>query len=257
MNSPKLRDVPVSILIVDADVQRRLDLRRVSRMVADFQPQALGTITVSRRDASGAYHIIDGQHRVMAAREARGEMFAMSARVFESLSIREEAELFRLLNETAKPTAFDGFRVRVVEGEHAAVHITDILKRHGFILSRGTQDGAFCAVTAGERIFRLDPNALERTLGTVVHAWGRTASAVDSRIIDGLGSVWHRYGDAIDGESLATKLARTGTPDTLVGHARTLAKALSSSMTSAMAELVVNTYNKGRTTRALPPWRNS
>lgn len=256
MNKPSIRDLPVSILIVDVDVQRRLDLRRVARMVADFQPHALGTITVSRR-ADGSYHIIDGQHRVMTAREARGDSFQISSRVFDGLSLHQEAELFRLLNETAKPSAFDGFRVRVIEGEHVAVHVTDMLKRHGFMLNRGTQDGAFSAVTAAERIYRLDPNALERALGSITHAWGRTSSAVDSRIVDGIGHVWHRYGDAIDGESLAMKLARSGNPDTLVGNARTLAKALSASVTGAMAELVVNIYNKGRTTRALPPWRSS
>jgi hypothetical protein len=200
VNSPKLRDLPVSVLIVDADVQRRLDLRRVARMVADFQPQALGTITVSRRD-DGSYHIIDGQHRVMAAREARGESFSISARVFEGLSIRDEAGLFRLLNETAKPTAFDGFRVRVVEGEHVAVHVTDMLKRHGFGLSRGVQDGAFSAVTAAERVYRLDPNALERALGSLTHAWGRMASAVDARI-SSMG--WGRYGIAMATRSTAS-----------------------------------------------------
>ncbi len=256
MKNPKVMDLSLSVLIVDPDVQRRIDLRRVARMAADFQPQALGTITVSRR-GDGSYHIIDGQHRKEAAKEARGDSFKISSRVFEDLTIQEEAELFRLLNATVKPKAFDGFRVRIIEGESVAVHVTDTLKRHGFELGRGARDGMFEAVAAAERIYRLDPNALDRALGTITHAWGRVHSAVDTRIVDGLGSVWFRYGDAIDGEALAQKLARYPSgPDGLVGNARGMAKMGNVQVHAAMAELIVGIYNSGRRTRALPAWRS-
>jgi hypothetical protein len=257
MHSPDLRPLAVSSLIVDPEVQRSLDVRRVEKIAADLSHDALGTITVSHR-ANGSYHIIDGQHRVSAVRLAEGDSGEVMCRVFQKLTVEEEAAMFRLLNATAKPGALDLFRIRVVEREEVAVHINDMLDRNGFRLGLSTDGSVFAAVAAAERIYRQDPNALEWTLSTIVRAWGRDGAAADGRIVSGLGMVYIRYGTAVDPASMADKLARfAGGPAGLIGKSRGLRDIISGPVGSAVSEIIVETYNRSRKTRALPPWRTT
>lgn len=248
------RSIALKYLVADPEVQRGLDARRVDRMATDFDSSAVGAITVSARGGT-MYHIIDGQHRVAAARLAKGDDWKIPARMFTGLTIEKEAELFRLLNNTAKVGALDLFRVRVVEGEKTATYISDMLGRHGFKVG----PTAFAAVAAAERIYNRDPMALERTLAIIVRAWGRSGSAIDGRIVEGIGLVFVRYGDAVDFDSLGHKLASASDAASLLGRARSFREMLnkSSSMVSAVAEIVVETYNKNRRTQALPAWRSN
>lgn len=254
MLKPQLKQLPVSVLSVDPDLQRGQDARRVAKIEAEFDEGALGVITVSQR-GTGTLHVVDGQHRVAAARLARGEDFKMPARVFTGLSTEEEARLFRLLNNTAKPTAVDLFRIRVLEGDPVAVEIDRILGKHGWRIYLQTADGFFAATAAAERVYRADPEAVEHAISTVTRAWGKDRSGADGRIFEGIGMLFARYGDLLDQQDLVDRLSRSGTPGQLIGKARGLRELIGGTLTSALAEIVVEMYNARRRTRGLPAWR--
>lgn len=255
MRKPKVRQLQVSGLVVDPNVQRGLDRNRVAKIAEDLELTAIGIITVSHR-GNGSHHVIDGQHRVEALRLAGGDSEEVQCRVFEGLSIEEEARMFRLLNNTVKLHALDKFKVRVVEGEPAAVAIHAILSKHGWRVAGGAGDDAFAAVTAAERIWRRDRDALDRTIATITRAWGHTSAASNGFIVEGLGLVYARYGEATDDVSMADRLARyPGGPGRLIGAARGLQQAYRFSVTTAIADLIVEIYNANRRTKALPPWR--
>jgi len=255
MHSPDLRPLAVSSLIVDPDVQRTLDTRRVNAIAESLNMDALGIITVSRRK-NGSYHIVDGQHRVAAVRLAGGDDEKVMCRVFEKLSLADEAVMFRLLNNTAKPMAVDLFRVRVVEGDPDAVRIVDIAREYGWKIAQQTHGGAIAAVAALERVYLRDPDALSKALGVITRAWGHEPPANDGRIIEGVGLVFARYGAAIEVADLAPRLSSfAGGPGALLGKAKGLRDMIGGTQTNAVAEVVVETYNRARRTRALPPWR--
>jgi hypothetical protein len=254
---PEIQPLSVASLICDPEVQRSLDVRRVNKIAAELNPDALGTITVSHR-SNGTYHIIDGQHRVGAVRLALGDDEKVTCRVFAGLSLEEEAGMFRLLNNTAKPQALDIFRVRVIEGEATAVGIAQMLERQGWQVSVAGRDGNFAAVTAIERIYRSEPDAAERAVSTATRAWGHANAAGDGRIVEAIGSVYLRYGAAVDPADMVERLARfPGGPGGLLGKGRGLKEMIGGTITSAIAEVAVETYNRARRTRALPPWRST
>jgi len=256
MHDPELIPLSVASLIVDPEVQRVLDQARVKAIADAFNPDALGTIEVSRR-SNGSYHIIDGQHRAAAVRLVLGDDAKVLCRVFSGLSLSEEAEMFRLFNNTKRPQAFDIFRTRIIEGDPVAVNIRRILLTSGWTLGLGNPPG-FAAVASAERIFRVDPVALERSIMTVTRAWGYSEHSNDSRVIEGIGRVFVRYGPAIALDELIDRLAKfPGGAAGLLGKARGLSEMLHGPVIGAVAEIVVETYNKGRKTRALPPWRTS
>jgi len=258
MEQRDIEYLPVARLIVDPTVQRATDPLRVGRMAADFDEDALGVLTVSHRK-NGTYHIIDGAHRTGAAKLAKGEDYEVPCTVWRGLSIEAEARMFRLLNNTRKVDALPLFRVRMTEGEETAVTINMIVEEAGWKIS--TTTGALNglnAVAVLERLYRLDPDALGRALATLARAWGTDGPAGDGRLIEGIGLLFHRYGTAVEPDELARKLAPVGGgPGAFLGRARQMRDLVGYSLPNAVAEIAVETYNKGRRTRVLPPWRSA
>lgn len=255
MDRPELRELSIDSLIIDPKLQRTLDRRRVKKIADDYDPEAVGVLTVSRR-ADGTYHIMDGQHRHAAARLVGVEK--LMCRVFTGLSLAEEAKLFRLLNTTAKPTNIDLFKIRVVEGDPVAVDVSRIVGKHGWDVELSNSRAAFAATAAAERVYRQDPAALEKAVSTVTRAWGHGRESVDNRIVEGVGLFFVRYGNTVDIDELIDKLSRfPGGAGALIGRARGLQNIIGSKVAQSLAEVVVELYNKGRRTRALPPWRAS
>lgn len=254
MPQSEIRQLATEMLIVDPAIQRSLDRRRVAKMVADYDAEAVGVLTVSRR-TNGSYHIVDGQHRHAAARLALGESAELACRVFTGLSTEDEARLFRLLNNTAKPQAIDLFRVRVIEGDPAATDIDRMIRNAGWDIKIASDPHAFSAVAAADRVYKADPCALEKSITTISKAWGHDEA--DGRVFEGIGLLFARYGEAIELTALAERLSVfPGGQRALLGKARGLADLMSVPVVKAVAEVVVEVYNARRKTKALPAWRS-
>lgn len=257
MHKPEIRPLVVSTLLVDPAIQRPLDKRRVGKIAAELNLDALGVLTVSQR-GNGDHILIDGQHRAEALKEAGQSTHKAVCRIFAGLSLAEEAEMFRLLNNTAKPLYVDVFRVRVIEGDPNAVDIARTLKRSGWKISSSTGTAAFAAIAAFERIYNMDPVAAERTIAVITRAWGHDPIGADGRIVEGIGLVLARHGDAVATDDLIERLSKfPAGPGALLGKARGLKELIGSTVPRAVAEVVVEEYNRRRRTKALPAWRSS
>lgn len=262
-NQPKIKNLPLSKLIVDSRVQRPLVERRVTDISSNLNPEAIGVICVSDRGGD-VYSIIDGQHRVRALEVAGYTENPITCEVYTGLSLSEEAAMFRLRNNTAQVSYLDKFRVRVIEGDPRANHIMDILTKHGWKLGVSNKDRSqrfLCAISSVEKIYILGDdhegiNFADRTLAIVTKAWGHNAHGVDGRVLQGIGMVLHRYGSDIDVSDLIVKLSKSpGGPMALVGRARGLATLLSTSVSRGMAETIVGIYNRSRRGSQLPAWQ--
>lgn len=257
MHDSQVEPVSVSTLIIDPRVQRPLDKRRVSKIAAELSMDALGIITVSRR-ANGDHAVIDGQHRVEALREAGHGGGKVDCRVFTGLALPDEADMFRLLNNTAKPGYLDLFRVRVIQGDEDAVMISLLLEQYGWRVLQGSSDGDLSAIQSFERIYKMDTAAAEKAIATITRAWGHDRNGVDGRLLDGIGLVYARYAVAVNVAELTDRLGKyPGGPGALLGKARGLSDLLNVTVGKAVAEVVVELYNRMRKTKGLPSWRAS
>lgn len=79
---------------VDHGYSRELDGAWVQELVDNFDERLLGTVVVNRRDADSLY-IVDGQHRVEAARRLG---FTHLWVLIVARGVRTEPELYLLLN---------------------------------------------------------------------------------------------------------------------------------------------------------------
>lgn len=238
-------------------MQRPLDSIRAAGIAADFDPESLGVLHVSRR-ADGSNHIIDGQHRWAGARLAKyDEPFHVV--LWTGLTRAQEASMFRRLNNTRAPQPLDKFRVRIVEGEPVAVKLAGILRNHGWQISKSNTKGCFYAVAALERVYKAKEGGDDDTVDAVIRlataSWGHDSNGVRAEIVTGMGALLRRH-PHLDFLKLSTELAKhEGGPLALIGRARQLRDIRGGRVGDAMAEILTNEHNKRRHgVNRLPEW---
>lgn len=250
----KLVERKVGDLWIDPNVQRALQKGRVTRMAAEFNPDALGVLTTSYR---GPQRIatVDGQHRYRAA-EAAQYQGVLITKEYHGLTIQEEAALFRLLNTAQKPSAVDKFLVACVEQVPSAVAIAAFLTANGWTVGAYSGEGRITAIGSLERVYSLSADAASAAIAVLTQAYGHRPAAVQGSLVEGLGRLIARYGvAAIDLDDLAKRLAGIpGGPDGLVGNARGQALTRTGNLSTQVARVIHSLYNQRRRTTALPPW---
>lgn len=244
-----------SSLIIDERVQRHIRPGHLKHITSKLDLDAIGVITVSRRD-DGTLVIIDGQHRVRALVDAGMGDWPVTCRVFEGLTVAQEAGLFRRYNTTSKTNAIEDLLKAIVEGEPEAVAINAIAERNKLRISLNGGPGYIACATAMRKVYgakEYGPAALGFAIHVGVSAWGANSDSVDSIIVRGLGEFYLRYGEEIDRAPLIRKLGKhTGGPRGLIGKAKTLADLQHTSVHRALTATVLGLYNAQRSNK-LPP----
>ena len=246
----------------DPTYQRDANPRWVERLATGWDRNSIGMICVSVRE-DGLYYVIDGQHRVEAARTLDVDL--LPAEIWHRLTISEEARMFVQRNTTRGVKRVTMFLSSVEAGTPDQCEILKIVHAAGWeVNDNANNDGTIRAVGVLERIYGVStngtkdrrPNELRTTLETVKRAWGADQDAVAGFLLDGLGRFFIRYGDQIDGDLLVRKLSKyDGGPRALVGRSKELRGFVRSTVPNCVAELVVETYNRGLRTKKLAAWR--
>lgn len=259
-----IRRVHLDTVIVDPTVHAQriegVDQRRVNKMAASFDPDALGIFILSQR-ADGTLVCLDGAHRRATALQV-GWKQPVDARVFTGLTPAEEASLFLLYNDKKDPSAISRFAARVMAGDVVAGDINDIVTRLGWTIRIAADPGSLAAVDALERVYRSGAGTLsdgaypmltERTLSTITAAWGHDSIAVQSAVLQGVAQVYGRFGSAVDTRKLVRELQDTQ-PRVLVGRAKVLRDMQGGTVPAALAKILVGLHNNRRRTNLLPEW---
>ena len=252
-----LVDMKASEFSVDPAVQRQLNEPRVDKIVKDFKPQMLGLFTGSKR-ADGRTYILDGQHRMVAARR-KGYDDYIATRVWEGLTLAEEAELFLDLNNTRKVSALDKFHVRATKGDPAAVALKAALERVGLRASGQHTGGMFAAIVSLERVYqgfrsygaepRLD--LVEAVLAILTRAYGvDERKAFQANTVQGIGLILHIFGKRVDAEDLTAAL-RAIPADTLAIRGRSTKDLEGGTGAQGVAKVILQRYNKGKSANRL------
>lgn len=193
------RAIPTGRIKVDTMYQRPLNERRVERMSRDWSPVLAQTIDVSARN--GTFFVIDGQHRLAAARSANVEQLA--ATVHYGLSPAEEADLFAQLNTLrVRPTTHAIFRAQLEAQDPVALEIADAARRADVGLELGMSGGRASsprvtrAVGALLAVHRSGGQRLVfETLKTLRQAWPEDPSALEAVPLFGVASFIATYRD--------------------------------------------------------------
>jgi hypothetical protein len=248
----KVVRVQARTLRIHPSAQRLLVASKLKQVAKDLDLDAIGVLHGVEYEINGerAIWLIDGQHRHRVLMDEGLGDWIVEVKVH--LDVTDDArasELFLKLNNRTAIHPFDKFENARAAGHPDAVGITEIARQFDLTINRRSDDGLLCCVTVLERVFHFDGNGavLGLALETLTAAWGRTASAVEGKLVEGLGMLYQHFNGAIDRPVLVKKLAKyPGGPSALIGDARGLRDLRHATIARCVAEQVVATYNAGR-----------
>ena len=209
---PVLQNLLPSELLIDPTYQRTLDTapsQSLVRKIAMFWNWDLcQPLVVARRD-NGELYVIDGQHRLAAAR-LRGDIAQLPAVVVHYATQADEAASFVHLNQERRPLSkLDVFKAAIASGDTQSCAIADALAAAGLSVARTTNPD------------RWDPGQLIN-IGGIERSWRErgpraTALALRAMALGFEGQVLRYAGSIFPGIAtiIATELKRSKSPDTI------------------------------------------
>lgn len=258
--------IPLKRLFIDPQVQRALKEKWVDRLVRDFDPDLLDIISVSDR-GNGTYAVIDGQHRVAAVRRLFGDDNQMiECKVSKGLQIHEEAARFVGKAETLGMAPTVKFIQKVKARDREAVAIDGIVRECGYKVAQYSGDGVLSCVSSLRTVFRgfanddkaENPALLRQTLTVIRATWGNASSGLHSMIVVGIGRLIAGRSKAISYPDLIARMAAfPGGAGGILGRARGLQSLVGGSVPAAVADVIIDIYNKGKRQNKLEPLRKA
>jgi hypothetical protein len=159
---------------------------KITGMLAEFHPEAVGVIPISRR-ADGSLWVMDGQRRCYVSAKL-GRSVTLAA-IYSGLTPDEEADLYYRLNfDRLRPNCWNSFGVRYSR-DPVIRAITALVGEYGF--RTGSADRSLtsiAAVGALEHIYNYPggPAILRRTLQWIKDLWPNDVLARDGTFLTGL-----------------------------------------------------------------------
>lgn len=259
------RKVPTDKLSIDRRVQRaEPDPKVINKMVAEFDPDGLGTLVASLRP-NGEIIVLDGQHRLETCRlvgydrELDCKLFLDLWREGPELGLKAEARIFTLTNRHIKVGSVDSFRVAVTAGNAEAQALMDLLTSHGLVPRTGLAPSSFQAIATAMKVMRSKdgPRYLDEALKIAQEAWAGNRMALDGRLLEGMVAFLRRYAEQVKVDQLTDRLRNLGSngPKDIIETAHTIRATVDSGpLRFATAQAILRLYNHGRSMK-LPSWR--
>ncbi len=240
-------------ITTDPKVQRPLDHGRVTAIVTNFKEAALGLPLISKR-TDGTMVCLDGQTRIAVLLRKNLGAVPRQMMVHTGLTLAEEAELFRLHNDTKALSPQVKFRIALLEGGVVETKAEALLARVGWTSEIGKANTWRAVVALCTAVHRDEPSA-ERALLVIGGAWGVHTRHSSAEVFRGLANLLFRYGDTVNVQQLAERLAKEGPMVHFVGRYRTNAQVRRISTADSVADVAVGVYNYGRPKQnALDTW---
>lgn len=135
----ELRNINKHVLQVHPAYQRSCTNSKVTAIAAAWSWIACSTIIVGHR--GGDYWVIDGQHRVLAARK-RADITDLPCVVFETDGISQEAKGFLDANTMRKAVnSIDKFHAAIAAGDETAVFVSNLFEELEIMPSQYAKTG--------------------------------------------------------------------------------------------------------------------
>lgn len=234
-------ELELNELFIEPSVQRVLNMAFARKIAKEFDPAKLGVITVVPRE-EGGYNVADGQTRV-AALKIRKKGERVTATVLPAgMTLADQADAFLGLNDRRSVTSVEKFNVRVTRGDTDAVAVDRVLKRFGWQVKMGMQDGSTAAVEALRSVAAHSEFHLERIVAVATHAWNMDVQSLRRTMVYGMGKVLDEHPE-LDTDHLISSL-KTTTPGSLLARANAARDQLGTPTRQAITSLIIAQYNK-------------
>ena len=247
----QIRKIEARALRVHPLAQRKMLPSKLKKIMETLDLDAIGVLHAVEYAINGvmAIWVIDGQHRLGALMgHGLGEWLVEVKIHMEANDDARASELFLKLNDRASIAPYDKFQNELIAEHPDAVGVARIVKERHLRIGSTGNDGYICCVSALKALYGADSGrTLRLTLDTLLEAFGHTASAVEGRLIEGLGLIYSTYNGSVEQPILVKKLSKyPGGASGLLGDSRGLRQFRKATLGRCIAERIVDLYNAGR-----------
>lgn len=198
---PKIRWEPCAALKVDHAYQRMAEepesKRLIGHIAANWDWRLCAPLTVSdRAGEDGGLYVIDGQHRLAAAR-LRGDIKELPCIISKFDGIEDEARLFVALNSARRQIGeVEKFHARVASKDHYALAAKRVIEESGLTVARYTDAQFWKPLECGfpqivERGIRTRETHAHFALEVLARAYPDNALVRGKEIFEGLIWLWY------------------------------------------------------------------
>lgn len=240
--------IPVSDLFVDRTYQRELDAPRARSMARHWDRRMVGALDVSDRgdtDTPARYAVINGQHRMEAARIVDPDM-PLVCTVHTGLSVADEAQLFWDIDrETRSLTTWDRWYARRAAGDPTVLLIDEIAKRFDLVVTERPGDTSLqCCASLEWALNRCGADVVDQTLELLTDVWPTDSDGTKGLIVKAIATTLYEFGADLDTGRLADALSDI-TPNNLIARGHDLkASGHTQSMWKLVAIATRRLYNR-------------
>lgn len=203
--------INISYLKTDMSYQSPVRETQVKKIINNFDPKRLGSITVNRRQDMNLY-IIDGQHRVEVLKELNIPL--IDATIHENLTVEEEAEMYYGINDRPAKSPNSKGKSSLKFGDVAAIEIEEAVTNIGMKIDYDknvNSDGYIMAYAALQNIHkRYGKDMLEIVLQVINSAYGKDKRNYQSFMMKGFADFISKFGSSIDLNHLINRLQDVG-----------------------------------------------
>lgn len=195
------------LLRVHPAYQRHAIDSKVKMIASAWSWLACGTIIIGKR--GGEYWVIDGQHRVMAAK-SRSDIDCLPCLVFETGGVEQEARGFLDANTGRKPvSSIDKFRASIAAGDEVAIYVDSVFRRLG-VVPRSTATRAMEIKSVAWAMTRANEN--RDAFASVMELAAELCREITlhEMLLDGLYYIHTNSGISINNTRLRDRLKRVG-----------------------------------------------
>lgn len=202
-----LKNLHKDVLQIHPAYQRDVIPGKVKEITANWSWVGAGAIVVGER--GGEYWVIDGQHRVLAAKR-RSDITHLPCVVFQTEGVKQEAIAFLDLNTGRKPVSSIGkFKAMLAAGDEAASTVHRVLEDLGVTTKATASKGkelksvAWAVRRAGEDAEKFE--AVMRIAAELSHD-----IPIQERLLDGLWYINERLRGGISDKRFSERLRAVG-----------------------------------------------
>lgn len=221
-NSFEFKMVNTKHIMVSAAYQREFNQAKVSKILAEFNPNLVNNPKLSFRD--GKYYVFDGQHTIAAlkARNNNQDLLIL-CKVYEGMTQNDESILFEKQNGlVTAPSAAQILRSAFNRGEETIKAVVANAEAIGFVVDfrSGKNPNHIIAVKALRDIYAKygQPIYIE-TLGIIKAAWLGHPDSLRKEILEGMAILCKTYHGRINRDILIRKMAKVP-PITIIRDAK-------------------------------------
>jgi hypothetical protein len=231
-------------LIVDSSYQREINKIKVANIIKNYNPNAIGVVTLSIRE-NGDLYIIDGQHRVEALKQLGFGSNDINAIVFFDLTIQDEAQLFVIMNESrTKPKKSDLYKASIKSGDNDLIELNNMLNRNNVTVGDKPGDCIIRAIGTLHKVNnKLGIINLEKVVKVLISANGNNSTSFQAEYITAVSTIIVKYKN-LDMDRLALAIKKLGEPSLAIHKSHMIAsdsKSVTKSLT--LSAMIIDMYN--------------